>query len=102
MSSDFLLSQLRVFAVALIAYLSGRGVFTPADAGLATAALTAFGPILAPWLASMYATYGTVKIGTGTVAAQVAVTEANIAKFDNVSPTEAKAALVQTVKDATP
>lgn len=100
MNADFFLSQLRVFAVALIAYLSGRGLFTPADAGLATAALTAFGPILAPWLASMYATYGTVKIGTGTVAAQVAATETNIAKFSNVPPETATAALVKTVTDA--
>jgi len=97
MNADFFLSQLRVFAVALIAYLSGKGYFTPADAGLATAALTAFGPILAPWLASMYATYGTVKVGAHSVAAEVAKTENNIAKFDNVPPEAATAALVDTV-----
>lgn len=102
MNADFFLSQLRVFTVALIAYLSGRGVFTPADAGLAMAGLTAFGPILAPWLASIYATYGTIKVGSGTVAAQVAVTEKNIAQFSSVTPADAKAALVQTVKDASP
>lgn len=101
-NSDFVFGQLRVAAVALIAYLSGRGIFTPADAGLATAMLTAFGPILAPWLASIYATYGTVKVGTSSVAAQVAETEKNISHFTNVTPEAAKAALVQTVKDATP
>ena len=98
MNADFFLSQLRVFTVALIAYLSGKGVFTPADAGLATAALTAFGPILAPWLASIYATYGTVKVGDKTVAAQVAVTERQISS--DVPPEVATAALVDTVTHA--
>ncbi len=75
MNADFLMSQLRVALVATVAYLSGKGVFTPADATFATAIIGAGLPILAPWLASMYATYGTVKVGTNTVAAQVAQTE---------------------------
>lgn len=75
MNADFINSQLRVFAIALIAYLSGRGVFTPADAGLATATLTAFGPMLAPWFASLYVNYGMVKVSTDSKAAAVAAVE---------------------------
>jgi len=106
MNPDFIFGQLRVAAVAIIAYLSGRGIFTPADATLATGLLTALGPILAPWLASIYATYGTVKVGTGSVAAQVAVTEQKIAAIvadpetPSPSPQQVTAALTRTVTEA--
>lgn len=72
---DFMLAQLRLAAVAIIAYLSGRGIFTPADATLATALLTAIGPILAPWLLSIYSNLGTVKVSNGSKAAVVAAVE---------------------------
>lgn len=100
MNADFILSQLRVAGVALIAYLAGRGIFTPADATLATALGGALGPIIVPWAFSIYSTYGTKKVGSNSVAAKVADTEKNIAKFSNVPPEAATAALVQTVTDA--
>lgn len=68
MNSDFILAQLRVAAVAVIAYAGGRGWFTPADSALATALLTSIGPIIAPWIASIYATYGTKKVPQNAIA----------------------------------
>jgi len=70
MNADFIFSQLRVAAVAFIAYAGGKGWFTPADATLATALLSSLGPIAAPWLASLYATYGTKKVPESAVAVE--------------------------------
>lgn len=76
MTPDFLMSQLRLFAVALIAYLGGRGIFTPADSTFALAALTSLGPIIVPYAMSIYANINKVKVPANSQAAAVAATEA--------------------------
>lgn len=73
---DFMLAQLRLAAVAFLAYAGGRGWLTPADAGLLTALGTSLGPIIIPWAFSIYANIGTRKISTNSAAAVVAQVEA--------------------------
>ena len=75
MTPDFILGQLRLAAVALVAYLTGKGVFTPADATLATALGTSLGPILIPWAFSIYMNYKTVRVSANSNAAAVAAVE---------------------------
>lgn len=90
---DFMLAQLRLAAVAFLAYAGGKGWLTPADAGLLTALGTSLGPIIIPWAFSIYANLGTKKINTNSAAAIVA----NVEKTDPVSAnTGAAAALTAT------
>lgn len=72
MTLEFFTSQLRVFAVALIAYLGGRGIFTPADSTLAIAGVTSLGPIVVPWLFSIYTNYGVKKVPVNSIAIETA------------------------------
>lgn len=75
MTQDFLLGQLRLAAVAILAYAGGRGWLTPADAGLLTALGTSLGPLLAPWIWSIYENISVIHVAVGSAAAQVATVE---------------------------
>jgi hypothetical protein len=54
MTMDFFLGQLRLALVAALAYAGGKGWLTPTDSGLAMALITSLGPIVGPWLWSVY------------------------------------------------
>lgn len=54
MTQDFLMGQLRLIAIALIAFASGRGWLSASDAGTITAVLTPVGLIAAPWIWSVW------------------------------------------------
>lgn len=54
MTMDFFLGQLRLALVAALAYAGGRGWLTPTDSGFAVALITSLGPIVGPWLWSVY------------------------------------------------
>ena len=75
MTPDFILGQLRLAAVAMLAYAGGRGWLTPADAGLLTALGTSLGPLLVPWIWSIASNVGVVHVAVGSAAAQVAEVE---------------------------
>ena len=91
MTPDFILGQLRLAAVALLAYAGGRGWLTPADAGLLTALGTSLGPILVPWVWSIASNINVVHVTTGSAAAQVATVEK-----DNPGAAATGAAVAQT------
>lgn len=55
MTQTFFLGQLRLALVAIMAYAGGKGWLTPTDAGLATALITSLGPLVGPWVWSVYA-----------------------------------------------
>lgn len=80
---DFLMSQLRLALVALLAYGGGKGWFTPADASLITALAASLGPIIVPWAWSIFSNLGTVRVNNGSAAAVVA-------KVEVVDPQSAK------------
>lgn len=67
LTPDFVGAQLRLFAMALIAYLSGKGVFTPVDAGFAAAVVTSLGPIAVPYVVSTVANWGVIKVPANLV-----------------------------------
>lgn len=73
---DFLLSQLRLAIVALLAYGGGAHWFTPEAAGLYLTLFTTLGPIVIPWAWSIVANLGTVRVNNGSAAAVVAQVEA--------------------------
>lgn len=75
MTPDFILSQLRVAAVAILAYCGGRGWLTPADSTLLIALGTSLAPLFIPWALSIYSNIGVVHVTTGSAAAQVAEVE---------------------------
>jgi hypothetical protein len=54
MTMDFFLGQLRLALVAALAYCGGKGWLTPTDSGLAMALITSLGPIIGPWIWSVY------------------------------------------------
>ncbi len=81
---DFLMGQLRLAMVAVLAYGGGKGWFTPADASLLTALGASLGPIVVPWAWSIVSNLGTVRVNTGSAAAVVA-------KVEVVDPVAAKA-----------
>lgn len=54
MTQDFFLGQLRLIAVAILAYGAGAHWFTPDQAGFYTALLTPVGLLIGPWLWSVY------------------------------------------------
>jgi hypothetical protein len=53
-TQSFFLGQLRLALVAILAYCGGKGWLTPTDAGLATALITSLGPLVGPWIWSIY------------------------------------------------
>lgn len=86
MTQDFFLGQLRLIAVAILAYVSGAGYLTPAGSGLATAILTPIGLLIGPWIWSLYVNVNKklvpansvaiekeATVGTAVVGAHVAV-----------------------------
>jgi hypothetical protein len=86
---DFLMSQLRVALVAVLAYGGGKGWFTPADATVITALAASLGPIVVPWAWSIVANLGTVRVNNGSAAAVVAQVEAVDMKSAKVGATKA-------------
>lgn len=75
MTSDFIIGQLRLAAVAILAYAGGRGWLTPADAGLLTALGASLGPILVPWIWSITSNINVIHVDANSAAAQVASVE---------------------------
>lgn len=75
MTPDFILGQLRLAAVAFLAYAGGKGWLTPSDAGLLTALGTALGPLIVPWAWSIYSNVNVVHVATNSAAAKVAEVE---------------------------
>lgn len=75
MTPDFIFGQLRLAAVAFLAYAGGRGWLTPADAGLLTALGTSLGPLMVPWIWSIAVNIGIVHVASGSAAAKVAEVE---------------------------
>lgn len=72
---DFLMSQLRLALVAVLAYGGGKGWFTPADATFITALAASLGPVIIPWVWSIASNIGTVRVNNGSAAAVVAKVE---------------------------
>lgn len=54
MTQDFFLGQLRLMAIATIAYAAGRGWLTSADSGFISALMIPIGLLFGPWLWSIY------------------------------------------------
>ena len=73
---DFVMGQLRIALVAGLAFAGGKGWLTPTDAGAITAVATGLGPLVIPWICSVYANLGVVHIASGSSAAVVAKIEA--------------------------
>jgi hypothetical protein len=73
---DFLLSQLRVAIVAVLAYGGGAHWFTPEAAGLYLTLFSTLGPLAIPWGWSIVSNFGSTKVYTGSAAAVVAQVEA--------------------------
>lgn len=79
---DFVMGQLRVALVAALAFAGGKGWLTPTDAGAITAIATGLGPLIIPWLWSVFANLGVVHVRSDSAAATVA-------KVEVVAPTAA-------------
>jgi hypothetical protein len=92
LTPDFVYAQIRLALVAAIAYLGGRGTFTPADVTLAGALVTSLLPIAVPWAFSIFSNWGTIKVSTDSKAAVVAAVE---------KTTDSKAAAISAIQ-ATP
>lgn len=75
MTPDFIMGQLRLAAVAVLAYCGGKGWLTPADAGLLTALGTSLAPILVPWIWSIAVNVGVIHVASDSSAAKVAAVE---------------------------
>jgi len=73
---DFVMGQLRIALVAGLAFAGGKGWLTPTDAGAITAIATGLGPLVIPWICSVYANLGVVHVGSGSAAATLAKVEA--------------------------
>lgn len=54
MTQQFFLGQLRLIAIALIAYATGRGWLSTTDSSLLGAILPPVGLIIGPWIWSIY------------------------------------------------
>jgi hypothetical protein len=94
MTPDFILGQLRLAAVAILAYAGGRGWLTPADAGLLTALGTSLGPILIPWVWSVAVNVGVVHVSASSAAAAVATVEKRDPVAANIGASTAQQAAV--------
>lgn len=90
---DFVMGQLRIALVAGLAFAGGKGWLTPTDAGAITAIATGLGPLIIPWICSVYANLGVVHVVSGSAAAQMAKVEA-IAPLDAANATAAVSARV--------
>jgi hypothetical protein len=92
MTADFILGQLRLAAVAVLAYCGGKGWLTPADSTLLVALGSSLGPVLIPWAMSIYANLSVVHVTTGSAAAQVAEVEKTAPAAAAIGAASAKAA----------
>jgi hypothetical protein len=72
---DFVMGQLRIALIAALSFAGGKGWLTPTDAGLLTAMATALGPLVVPWIWSIFANVGVVHVASGSAAAAVAEVE---------------------------
>ena len=70
MTQDFFLGQLRLIAVALIAFSTGKGWLSAADSSLAGAILPPIGLLLGPWLWSIYSNINKKLVPHNSVAIQ--------------------------------
>jgi len=78
---DFVYAQLRIAAVAIVAYCGGAGYFSPAGVTLASALIISVLPLVVPWAFSVYANFGMVKVPVNSQAAAVdRVTKAKAAE----------------------
>lgn len=68
MTQTFFLGQLRLMAVAIIAYGTGKGWFTPADSGLISGLLGPIGLLAGPWLWSIYSNVNSKLVPKDSVA----------------------------------
>lgn len=62
LTPDFVFTQLRIAAIAGIAYAGGAGYFSPAGVTLATALVMSLLPIAVPWAFSIWANWRMVKV----------------------------------------
>jgi hypothetical protein len=88
MTQDFVMGQLRMALMALVAFAGGKGWLTPTDSGLVIAFVTAVGPIFAPWIWSIVVNINTKRAPQQAVVIDPVITTDNITK---------KTATVQTV-----
>lgn len=72
---DFVMSQLRLALVAVLAYGGGAHWFTPELAGLYLTLFTSLGPVVIPWIWSIASNLGTIRISNKSAAAVVAEVE---------------------------
>lgn len=72
MNADFVTSQLRTLLLATVAYEAGTGRFTPEGSTLAGTFITILLPIAVPWLMSLYANMGVIKVSSTDKAAAIA------------------------------
>ena len=88
---DFVIGQLRIALVAVLAYAGGRGWLTPTDATLLTTVATAMGPLILPWAWSVFANVGVVHVASGSAAAKVAEVEKTAPAIANAAAVTATA-----------
>lgn len=91
LTPEFVFTNLRIAFIAVIAYMGGKGYFSPEGVTLATALLTSVLPIAVPWFFSAYMSWGVTKVPLHSVAAEVAKVE---------SVTSNPAMLAEAAKDA--
>lgn len=89
---DFVMGQLRIAMVAVLAYGGGKGWWTPQDAGLLSALGASIGPIAVPWAWSIMTNLSTVHVASGSAAAIVA-------RVERLNPIEAGQAAVRVAVD---
>jgi hypothetical protein len=68
MNYDFFMGQLRLIAVGILAYGSGKGWFSVADAGIITQIVTPVGLLVGPWIWSIYRNVGKKLVPQNSVA----------------------------------
>lgn len=68
MNSDFVLGQVRLALVAVIAWCGAKGYFTPVDSTLALALVTSMMPVLVPWGWSIYSNINMKRVPQNSVA----------------------------------
>lgn len=78
MTMDFFLGQLRLALVAALAYAGGKGWLTPTDSGLAMALITSLGPIVGPWLWSVYVNINGKIVPQHAMVVDPIITNANV------------------------
>lgn len=80
MTQDFVMGQLRMALMAIVAFAGGKGWLTPTDSGLVIAFITAIGPIFAPWIWSFVVNINTKRAPQNAVVIDPVLTAANAEK----------------------